>query len=138
MIYIVFKMYADYIQSGWEDNLYNYKKKGLVTVCSRIAFLFGLYALFCCLAGLLWRLKFGPRSRSWICARSVCYYIPFALVYKSAKHFNIAFLYFWDHLQGEIRNTILNMVLDSFFSKLLMAQSVSIQISKLAPKAFNT
>lgn len=29
-IYIVFKMYANCIQSGWAGNLYNYKKKGFL------------------------------------------------------------------------------------------------------------
>ena len=59
---------------------------------------------------------------------------PFALVFKSEKHFNIAFLYFYDHLQGEIRDTITW----SFFSKPLVTQSGSIHISKLAPKAFHS
>ena len=110
-------------------------KKRLFTVRWRIAFLCGLHAFFCWLTGLLRRLKFGPRSRPCrICARSVGYNLPFALVYKSAKHFNIAFLYFYDHLQGEIRDTITW----SFFSKPLVTQSGSIQILKLAPKAFHS
>ena len=98
-------------------------RKGLFTICWRIAFLCGLHAFFCWLTdltGLLRRLKLiRLRSRPWTCARSVSYNLPFALVYKSAKHFNIAFLYFYDHLQEEIGNTITW----SFFFELLVTQS---------------
>ena len=97
--FIKFKFYTNCIQSGWEDLRITSKKRGFYRSLENC--LYGLHALLCWFTRLLSRLLFA-RSRPWICARSVRYDLPFALIYKSAKHFNIAFLYFYDHLQGGI------------------------------------
>ena len=111
---------------------YSRTRKGVFTVCWRIAFLCGLHTFFCWLIALLrWLKLIRSRSRPWTCARSVSCDLPFALVYKSTKYFNITFLII---CKDEIRNKITW----SSFSKILITQSRSIQISRLAPKAVTT
>ena len=127
-------MYANCIQTGWEGNLYNYKKKGFLPFARELpscaaCTLSSVGSLGCC-GG--WS---SARARALGFALGLFAIIsPSHLFFTCTKHFSIAFLYFYDHLQGEIRNKITW----SFFPKLLIAQSGSIQISKLARKAFNS